>query len=78
MVNKDMTNQSLLDTINKDYENNITTSTGDKITYETKSDDIDEIDWRDYLIDYPYIGIGEKPKTKKYATDEELERIIAG
>ena len=34
MVNK---NQSLLDEINKDYENNITTSTGHKVTYETKN-----------------------------------------
>ena len=36
MVNKDIFNQSLLDVISKDYENNITTSTGHKVTYETK------------------------------------------
>ena len=74
MANKDIFNQSLLDVINKDYKNNITTSTGYKVTYETKFDDIDEIYW----CDYPYLGIGEKPKTNKYATDEELERIIGG
>ena len=34
MINKDIFNQLLLDEINKDYENNITTSTGDKIIYE--------------------------------------------
>ena len=37
MINKDIFNQSLLDAINKDYENNITTSTGYKVTYETKN-----------------------------------------
>lgn len=37
MVNKDTFNQSLLDVINKDYENNITTSTEHKVTYETKN-----------------------------------------
>lgn len=36
MVNKDTFSQSLLDAINKDYENNITTSTGHKVTYETE------------------------------------------
>lgn len=36
MVNKDTFNQSLLDIINKDYENNITTSTGQKVIYDTK------------------------------------------
>jgi len=36
MVNKDIFNQSLLDTINKNYENNITTSTGHKVIYDTK------------------------------------------
>lgn len=36
MINKDIFNQSLLDVINKDYKNNITTSTGHKVTYETK------------------------------------------
>lgn len=36
MVNKDIFNQSLLDAINKNYENNITTSTGHKVNYETK------------------------------------------
>ena len=76
MVNKDTFNQSLLDAINKDYENNITTSTGHKVTYETKIDDIDEIDW----CDYPYLGIGRKPisKKKQAPTYEQLERIIAG
>lgn len=76
MVNKDIFNQSLLDVINENYENNITTSTGHKITYETKIDDIDEIDW----CDYPYLGIGRKPMLKKNQapTCEQLERIIAG
>lgn len=37
MVNKDTFNQSLLDVINKNYENNITTSTGHKVTYEAKN-----------------------------------------
>lgn len=37
MVNKDIFNQSLLDAINKDYKNNITTSTGQTVTYETKN-----------------------------------------
>ena len=37
MINKDIFNQSLFDVINKDYENNITTSTGHKVTYETKN-----------------------------------------
>lgn len=36
MVNKESMNMSLLDTIYKDYENNITTSTGHKVTYGTK------------------------------------------
>ena len=36
MVNNDSINASLLDIISKDYENNITTSTGHKVTYETK------------------------------------------
>ena len=34
MVNKESINASLLDVICKDYENNITTSTGQEITYE--------------------------------------------
>lgn len=34
MVNKDTFNQSLLDAINKDYENNITTTNGKSISYE--------------------------------------------
>ena len=37
MVNKDTFNQSLLDVMNKDYENNITTSTVHKVNYETKN-----------------------------------------
>lgn len=37
MVNKESINASLLDIICKDYENNITTSTGHKVTYETKN-----------------------------------------
>lgn len=76
MVNKDIFNQSLLDAMNKDYENNITTSTGHKVKYETKIDDIEEIDW----CDYPYIGIGRKPilNKKQQASDEQLERIIGG
>lgn len=37
MINKDIFNQSFLDVINKDYENNITTSIGHKVTYETKN-----------------------------------------
>ena len=36
MINKDTFNQSLLDVISKDYENNITTSTGQKVIYDTK------------------------------------------
>ena len=39
-------------------------------------DDIDEIDW----CDYPYLGIGRKPISKKKQTPtcEQLERVIAG
>lgn len=33
----------------------------------------------DYWVDYPYIGIGEKPrKSKRLPTEEDLERIIGG
>ena len=34
MVDKDTFNQSLLDAMNKDYENNITTTNGKPISYE--------------------------------------------
>ncbi len=34
MVNKDTFNQSLLDAMNKDYENNITTTNEKPISYE--------------------------------------------
>jgi bacteriocin-like protein len=30
------------------------------------------------FCDYPYIGIGEKPASKHYLTDEQLEKIIGG
>lgn len=34
---------------------------------------------KEYWVDYPYLGIGEKPfKPKKHATEEDLERIIGG
>jgi hypothetical protein len=36
MVNKDIFNQSLLDAINKEYENNITKTINTNITYENK------------------------------------------
>ena len=36
MVNKDIFNQSLLDAINKEYENNITKTRNTDITYENK------------------------------------------
>jgi len=34
----------------------------------------------DEWVDYPYIGIGEKPysKNKKKLTEEQLERILGG
>jgi len=37
MVNKDIFNQSLLDAINKEYENNTITSTGQTVTYEKRN-----------------------------------------
>lgn len=35
---------------------------------------------KDEWVDYPYIGIGEKPnsKNKGKLTEEQLERIIGG
>lgn len=30
------------------------------------------------FCDYPYLGIGEKPLSKKLLTDEQLEKIIGG
>ena len=58
-------NTHLYNKIMGDYENN-------------KSVTLDDNHGKLFYVDFPYIGIGEKPKTKKYATDEELERIIGG
>lgn len=43
---------------------------------EQNFDDIEDIDW----CDYPYLGIGKKPisKKKQTLTCEQLERLIAG
>ena len=42
------------------------------IDADTKIEDIE-------LTDYPYLGIGKKPSQKnKYATEDELEKIISG
>ena len=34
----------------------------------------DDVEW----CDYPYIGIGSKPKKKNSPTEDDLERIIGG
>jgi len=34
----------------------------------------DDLEW----CDYPYIGIGSKPKKKNNPTEEDLERIVGG
>lgn len=39
------------------------------------------IEEKDELVDYPYLGIGEKPyfgKKHKTPTEEQLERIVGG
>ena len=41
--------------------------------------DLEDIHGKVHWVDYPYIGIGEKPyKHKRHATEEDLERIIGG
>ena len=46
---------------------------------------MDQIEDKEEWVDYPYLGIGEKPnfnKTrvgkKKIPTDDQIERIISG
>lgn len=78
LVNKDFTNPALsfdeeeLETMINSFKNNITTT--DQNEY-----DLDDIHGKVHWVDYPYIGLGEKPHNpNKYATDEDLERIIGG
>lgn len=40
--------------------------------------DLDDIHGKIHFVDYPYIGIGEKPKSSKKATYEQLENIVGG
>ena len=44
---------------------------------KTKNDPC-EIDFKDEdeWVDYPYLGIGRKPKTKGTFSEEDLEKII--
>ena len=44
-----------------------------------KEYNLEDIHGKIHFVDYPYIGIGEKPKGKKRkATEEDLEKIIGG
>ena len=52
----------------------------DKNKTETKRNvyDLENIHGKVDWVDFPYIGIGEKPCKGKYLTDEQLENIIGG
>ena len=41
--------------------------------------DLNDIHEKIHFVDYPYIGIGEKPwKKKVFCTEEDIEKIIGG
>ena len=37
--------------------------------------DLEDIHGKVHWVDYPYIGIGEKPRKRKKRSEEDLERI---